>query len=96
MYFFSSKFTKPYENKIEIDDSINGVHGVFLDFESFQKLVWVLGRHAFHDTNLTSSGDLCYFGGEICFFNSGYFQNEILLSFFCYDFCHFEDIFMGK
>lgn len=27
-------------------------------------MVRVLGRSAFHDTNLTSSGDLCYLGGE--------------------------------
>ncbi|KAL0877076.1 hypothetical protein Bca101_026781 [Brassica carinata] len=27
-------------------------------------MVRVLGRSAFHDTDLTSSGDLCYHGGE--------------------------------
>lgn len=27
-------------------------------------MVRILGRSAFHDTNLTSSGDLCYLGGE--------------------------------
>jgi CCR4-NOT complex subunit CAF16 len=27
-------------------------------------MVRVLGRSAFHDTGLTSSGDLCYLGGE--------------------------------
>lgn len=38
-------------------------------------MVRVLGRSAFHDTGLTSSGDLCYLGGEVrdeivvlCFF----------------------------
>lgn len=30
-------------------------------------MVRVLGRSAFHDTALTSSGDLCYLGGEVCF-----------------------------
>lgn len=29
-------------------------------------MVRVLGRSAFHDTGLTSSGDLCYLGGEVC------------------------------
>ncbi|KAL5218891.1 hypothetical protein ABZP36_019575 [Zizania latifolia] len=29
-------------------------------------MVRVLGRSAFHDTALTSSGDLCYLGGEVC------------------------------
>lgn len=29
-----------------------------------QHMVRVLGRSAFHDTGLTSSGDLCYLGGE--------------------------------
>lgn len=29
-----------------------------------QSMVRVLGRSAFHDTALTSSGDLCYLGGE--------------------------------
>ncbi|KAH0843455.1 hypothetical protein HID58_091996 [Brassica napus] len=28
-------------------------------------MVRVLGRSAFHDTGLTSSGDLCYLGGEV-------------------------------
>lgn len=28
-------------------------------------MVRVLGRSAFHDTALTSSGDLCYLGGEV-------------------------------
>ena len=28
-------------------------------------MVRVLGRSAFHDTTLTSSGDLCYLGGEV-------------------------------
>ncbi|KAG2312349.1 hypothetical protein Bca52824_023906 [Brassica carinata] len=28
-------------------------------------MVRVLGRSAFHDTDLTSSGDLCYHGGEV-------------------------------
>ncbi|CAK9185972.1 unnamed protein product [Ilex paraguariensis] len=31
-------------------------------------MVRVLGRSAFHDTALTSSGDLCYLGGEVCLF----------------------------
>lgn len=30
-----------------------------------QSMVRVLGRSAFHDTALTSSGDLCYLGGEV-------------------------------
>lgn len=30
-----------------------------------QHMVRVLGRSAFHDTGLTSSGDLCYLGGEV-------------------------------
>jgi len=29
------------------------------------EMVRVLGRSAFHDTTLTSSGDLCYLGGEV-------------------------------
>jgi hypothetical protein len=29
------------------------------------EMVRVLGRSAFHDTGLTSSGDLCYLGGEV-------------------------------
>lgn len=29
------------------------------------QMVRVLGRSAFHDTALTSSGDLCYLGGEV-------------------------------
>lgn len=29
-------------------------------------MVRVLGRSAFHDTSLTSSGDLSYLGGEVC------------------------------
>lgn len=29
------------------------------------EMVRVLGRSAFHDTNLLSSGDLCYLGGEV-------------------------------
>lgn len=32
------------------------------------QMVRVLGRSAFHDTPLTSSGDLCYLGGEVCLF----------------------------
>lgn len=32
-------------------------------------MVRVLGRSAFHDTALTSSGDLCYLGGEVCDFS---------------------------
>ena len=28
-------------------------------------MVQVLGRSAFHDTSLTSSGDLSYLGGEV-------------------------------
>lgn len=32
------------------------------------QMVRVLGRSAFHDTALTSSGDLCYLGGEVCLF----------------------------
>jgi CCR4-NOT complex subunit CAF16 len=28
-------------------------------------MVRVFGRSAFHDTALTSSGDLCYLGGEV-------------------------------
>jgi CCR4-NOT complex subunit CAF16 len=31
-------------------------------------MVRVLGRSAFHDTTLTSSGDLSYLGGEVCVF----------------------------
>lgn len=31
-------------------------------------MVRVLGRSAFHDTALTSSGDLCYLGGEVMLF----------------------------
>ena len=31
-------------------------------------MVCVLGRSAFHDTALTSSGDLSYLGGEVCIF----------------------------
>jgi len=30
-------------------------------------MVRVLGRSAFHDTTLTSSGDLSYLGGEVRF-----------------------------
>lgn len=30
-------------------------------------MVRVLGRSAFHDTSLTSSGDLSYLGGEVSF-----------------------------
>ena len=32
-----------------------------------QSMVRVLRRSAFHDTGLTSSGDLCYLGGEVIF-----------------------------
>jgi CCR4-NOT complex subunit CAF16 len=31
-------------------------------------MVRILGRSAFHDTTLTSSGDLSYLGGEVCAF----------------------------
>lgn len=31
------------------------------------EMVRVLGRSAFHDTALTSSGDLSYLGGEVWF-----------------------------
>ncbi|XP_010490645.1 PREDICTED: ABC transporter I family member 20-like isoform X1 [Camelina sativa] len=37
-------------------------------------MVRVLGRSAFHDTGLTSSGDLCYLGGERTLFSSLFFQ----------------------
>lgn len=35
-------------------------------------MVRVLGRSAFHDTGLTSSGDLCYLGGEVIMINFGF------------------------
>lgn len=38
-------------------------------------MVRVLGRSAFHDTALTSSGDLSYLGGEVSFFS--------IISLFC-------------
>lgn len=31
-------------------------------------MVRVMGRSAFHDTALTSSAQLCYLGGEVCFY----------------------------
>lgn len=34
------------------------------------QMVRVLGRSAFHDTALTSSGDLSYLGGEVRNYNS--------------------------
>ena len=35
-------------------------------------MVRVLGRSAFHDTSLTSSGDLAYLGGEVVVWFSFY------------------------
>lgn len=50
------------------------------------EMVRVLGRSAFHDTGLTSSGDLCYLGGEVIVINFG--CNSI--------FCMHDVSFLGK
>lgn len=41
-------------------------------------MVRVLGRSAFHDTTLTSSGDLCYLGGEVSAFISSHLVHGLV------------------
>lgn len=61
-------------------------------------MVRVLGRSAFHDTALTSSGDLSYLGGEVCvsFFpvlhqvKELHYQNQMVVCFIS-----FIDLIMG-
>ena len=43
-------------------------------------MVRVLGRSAFHDTGLTSSGDLCYLGGEVL---QAVFKSRVNLIWLC-------------
>lgn len=49
-----------FVGKTTILKIIGGKHMVEPD------MVRVLGRSAFHDTGLSSSGDLSYLGGEVC------------------------------
>lgn len=49
-------------------------------------MVRVLGRSAFHDTTLTSSGDLCYLGGEVSHL---YLYFRIQFGIFYVDSIHF-------
>jgi CCR4-NOT complex subunit CAF16 len=49
----------PVEGKTTILKILGGKHMVD------PSMVRILGRSAFHDTALTSSGDLCYLGGEV-------------------------------
>ena len=45
-------------------------------------MVQVLGRSAFHDTSLISSGDLSYLGGDVCTLSLIFVLNLIELSKF--------------
>lgn len=66
-------------------------------------MVRVLGRSAFHDTALTSSGDLCYLGGEVgwfvclfvCFVCVEFvlISCELCICITCGDVCHVNSTF---